>query len=564
MDHSRHRPRPVPALACLALVLGLLVAPGSAVAAAGGDGAPVEPTAGSTSATTPSDPGDQVGGPSDAEDRDQPAEPTAPPAASLDDVEPDAGSSAEPASPTAEQSAGVAPSSDLRATQVSVVRSAGTTTPQEPVRGRVLVRGTDGTPVTGVEVTIVLAGPSPRRQTLRTTSAGSADYSFDRLRSGSYTLQAEVVADDVHAASQSPALPIDVQAGRYVSLLVNSGYGTRVVAGENFWLRGRVLDGRGAPDPGTTVRIYRYSGSGRTKVATVRTGSSGGFAWSPQDRRTGTYRAQVSSVRFSAKQAVRAGGGTRTLGQRATSLGFLLGAPTSDVRAGGGRTWRTYERGTLVQTGARTWLVRGTFLEELASRGGPGGSLGAPTGDVRCGLPEGGCLQQFRTGAIYGNPKAKDTLTSAVSPTLGAADLLAVARSQVGYREPQPRKSKYNRWIGRTGKYDPWCGFFVSWLAHAGGKPGSVIKATSFKKLLDAERKRGRTSRTPKVGRLAYIGYFSKGTASHVGIVTQVSSTHVWTIEGNVSAGGGMKHPRGVHVVKRPKSRIVFYADPRY
>ena len=538
MDRSRPflRALAVPLVSCLALSLGALPA---------GAETSSQPTSGTPSPTD--------------EEQTTDVEPTAPapssagaPSAATDE------STGEPTGPTEEEPP--AP----QATRVSLVRSAGTTAPQEPVRGRVTATTTAGAPLVDAVVEVVLSGPSPRTVELRTSEAGTATYAFEKLRSGAYTVRAEVVADATHAASSTPAVPVDVQASRWVTLLVNSGYGTRVATGENFWLRGRVLTTRGAADPGATVRLYRYSGSRAVRVATLRTGSTGWFTWSPKDRRAGTYRAVVSSVRLSGKQTVRIGGGTRTLAQRETSLAWLLGAPQSTATTKAGRTWRTYARGVLVQSGTRTWVVRGTPLRELTARGGPGGTLGAPTGDVRCGLPEGGCLQQFRTGAIYANPKAKDTLTSAVAPTKGAADLVAVARSQLGYREPSPRKSKYNKWIGRTGPGDPWCGFFQSWLAYAAGKPGAVMRKTSFPRLRDAYRSSGRTTSKPAVGRLAFIRHSRLGTVTHVGIVSKVSDRYVWTIEGNVSAGGGNKFPRGVHEVKRTKAWVSFYADPRY
>lgn len=352
--------------------------------------------------------------------------------------------------------------------------------------------------------------------------------------------------------------------GRWVSIRLNSGSDKRFYTRENFWLRGKVLTTSGRAHAGAKVKIYRDTKKGRTRLATVRTSKNGWYHWSPKTPRGGKYRAVVSKVRYSPKIAFRKTTGTRTLASRQKSLGFLLGSPTTGVRRSGKLAWREYRKGILIQRGSRTWVVRGAIVKKVRAHGGPAGELGAPTGDVRCGLPEKGCLQQFRTGAVYVNKKAKKKLTSAVAPKLGAADLVAVARSQVGYREKAPRQSKYNKWLNRTGAYDPWCGFFVSWLAHAAGKPGAVLKKRSFPALLAAERKRGRTSSKARVGRLAYIGYFSKGRTSHVGIVSKVSGDYVWTIEGNVSAGGGMAHPRGVHLVKRHKSNVVFYADPRY
>ncbi|WP_269302734.1 CHAP domain-containing protein [Aeromicrobium sp. HA] len=365
-------------------------------------------------------------------------------------------------------------------------------------------------------------------------------------------------------AASAPSVNAPAKSGRWVSIRINSGADTRVLTRENFWLRGRVLTTSGKPHARTKVRIYRDTKNGRVKVATVRTSAKGWYSWMPKVPKSGTYRAIVSRHRYSPKITVKRTYGKRSLASREKAMSFLLGSPKGGVKRARNYVYREYTKATLVQYGGRTSVVRTHALKQMRARGGAGGSLGAPTGDLRCGLPEGACLQQFRTGAVYVNKKAKKTVTSAVSPKLGAADLVAVARSQVGYREPKPRKSKYNRWIKRTGAYDPWCGFFVSWLAYAADKPGSVIKAKSFGSLLKAERKRGRTSQTPRVGRLAYIGYFSKGTASHVGIVAKHQGDYVWTVEGNVSSGGGMAHPRGVHIVKRHRSNVVFYADPKY
>lgn len=373
--------------------------------------------------------------------------------------------------------------------------------------------------------------------------------------------RAQARASALKPAAKTAAAP---KRKYWVSIRLNSGNETRVLTRENFWLRGRVYTTQGKPQSNVKVRIYRDTKKSRTKVATVRTQKNGSWIWSPTNRRAGKYRAVVTKVRYSAKVTVKPRTGTRTLASREASLSFLLGSKRGGVQRSGSITWREYSKAFLIQHGSRTWVVRGAAVGELRRNGGPAGRLGAPTGDARCGLPEGGCLQQFRTGAVYVNKKAKDKVTSAVASTRGAADLVAVAKSQIGYRESSPRKSKYNRWVGRTGPRDPWCGFFVSWLAHAAGKPGSVIKATSYPALLRAERKRGRTTKTPRVGRLAYIGYFSKGTPTHVGIVSKVEGDHVWTIEGNVSSGGGTKHPRGVHLVKRHKSYVVFYADPKY
>jgi hypothetical protein len=199
-----------------------------------------------------------------------------------------------------------------------------------------------------------------------------------------------------------------------------------------------------------------------------------------------------------------------------------------------------------------------------ADQGGPGHKLGAPTEDAECGLLERACLQHFAKGAIYTNTKAPDTSVAQDGPDGRLAGLVAVARSQVGYREPSYRHSKYSRWMGRTGPNDPWCGYFVSWLSHASGDGRAVVRAARFPAQIRAEKARKRTGSKPAIGRLAYIDLFNDGRTKHVGIVSKFDRTHVWIVEGNVDARGKSSLPRGVHIVKRSRERVNFYASPRF
>jgi hypothetical protein len=242
----------------------------------------------------------------------------------------------------------------------------------------------------------------------------------------------------------------------------------------------------------------------------------------------------------------------------------VLGAATSGVEARAGLRWRSYRRGMLVERGGVAWLLRERVWREYRQQGGPTGRIGAPTRDARCGLLEGACLQQFTTGAIYTNPKARDTAVAQHGPDNRLAGLVAVARSQVGYREPGYRKSKYNRWMKQTGLDDPWCGYFVSWLSHASGDGRAVARAARFPDQIKAEKKRKATTSKPAVGRLAYIDLFNDGRTKHVGIVSRFDSKHVWVVEGNVDARGKSSTPRGVHVVKRSRDRVNFYATPQF
>lgn len=360
------------------------------------------------------------------------------------------------------------------------------------------------------------------------------------------------------AAATAAAKPVP-----RVTLSINSAGKDAVYAGgEKLWVRGQVRDKANKPVPHEKVTLYSYVGGKRKTLAHPTSNANGTFTYSGRPAKTMQFRAtygDLVSPKVTAKRITQA----RTLGAREKELEFLLGAAKQAPQAFGSGIYRKYAHGTLVQTGSRTWLVRGEILTEYLRRDGVKGKLGVPQADEKCRLMEGACLQRFSKGTVYTNKHAKDRTTSAVA-TGPAADLVATALSQVGYREPSPRKSKYNKWIHRTGVSDAWCGYFAAWVSVASGHGSAVVKAKTFAGMVSAEKKRHRLKKSPAIGRLAYIDYFRNGKPTHVGIVYKFSSKHIWTIEGNVSAGGGSQQPRGVHKVMRSRSRVVTYASPRW
>lgn len=363
-------------------------------------------------------------------------------------------------------------------------------------------------------------------------------------------------------AALMTASPSAAAGGRTLTLAMNSGVDTTFVRGETVWLRGTLASGRGKPIAGRTVVVHRVTSKGRARIDSRVTDRNGAYRIALRARSGATYVASVGTLRSTRLALTRVT--RRPLEQREASLRSLLGGPTSGVHSDAGARWRSYRQGMLVERRGVTWLVRDRAWREYRDHGGPGSTLGAPTADAACGLLEGACLQHFVTGAIYTNPKARDTSVAQDGPDRRLAALVAVARSQVGYREPSFRHSKYSRWMGRTGPQDPWCGFFVSWLSHASGDGRAIVRATTFAAQIRAERARGRTSSTPAIGRLAYIDLFNDGRTRHVGIVSKVDRTHVWMVEGNVDARGKSSKPRGVHVVKRSRARVNFYATPSF
>ena len=139
-----------------------------------------------------------------------------------------------------------------------------------------------------------------------------------------------------------------------------------------------------------------------------------------------------------------------------------------------------------------------------------------------------------------------------------AARLVRVARDEIGVTEIPDNKVKYNNDNGL-----PWCGYFVDWcLNHAGIK--GTPKQISTIQGAAAMRDIGRWANTPEIGDLIYMGWGNPGEIQHVGLVVEVHSDHVITIEGNTSdknqANGGMV------MVKNRKldKNVIGFARPKY
>lgn len=143
--------------------------------------------------------------------------------------------------------------------------------------------------------------------------------------------------------------------------------------------------------------------------------------------------------------------------------------------------------------------------------------------------------------------------------------VIQIAENEIGYLEKKSNSqldhktanagsknyTKYNRdynaWGGGGAQPMEWCAAFVSWcFVHAYGLEAAKMLlcgglhhytptgANRFKKK-GQYIKRG--AGTPKRGDVIYFFSSSKGRIGHVGLVYKVSSTRVYTIEGNTSAG---------------------------
>lgn len=158
------------------------------------------------------------------------------------------------------------------------------------------------------------------------------------------------------------------------------------------------------------------------------------------------------------------------------------------------------------------------------------------------------------------------------------ADLIAVARTQMGYKELNtstgfpiaPNASagytKYGASFGDpTGE---WCAYFVSWCASQAGIPTSIVPRLGncaatvkwYKK--HSVFYEGSSGYRPKAGDIVFFNWSGGSTAKHIGIVTGASGDSVYTIEGNTGSD------RGYMCCSRTRSRsagyIVGYGVPAY
>lgn len=87
-----------------------------------------------------------------------------------------------------------------------------------------------------------------------------------------------------------------------------------------------------------------------------------------------------------------------------------LGYPTSDrwCTLPDGGCFQRFERGNLYTApGGAQYIVDGAVLETWGKEGWESGHLGYPTSDLACGLRNGGCLQRFAGGVIYRVPSGQ-------------------------------------------------------------------------------------------------------------------------------------------------------------
>ena len=132
------------------------------------------------------------------------------------------------------------------------------------------------------------------------------------------------------------------------------------------------------------------------------------------------------------------------------------------------------------------------------------------------------------------------------------ADIIAIALTQVGYREGPNNDTKYGVWYGYNNI--AWCGIYVAWCANQAGVPTSVLARTG----LANPAAYGLT--TEPLGYVPLPGdLFFAFDHSHVGFVYYVDGDYFYSLEGNTTENG----PEGVYI-RRHRLSDVKFASPKY
>lgn len=158
------------------------------------------------------------------------------------------------------------------------------------------------------------------------------------------------------------------------------------------------------------------------------------------------------------------------------------------------------------------------------------------------------------------------------------ADLIGVAKTQLGYTELNTSTglplaygqdggyTKYGAWFGdSTGA---WCAYFVSWCAHQAGIPTSIVpRLGNCAATVNWYKNHSRyypasSGYIPKTGDIVFFNWSGGSVAKHIGIITGVSGSNVYTIEGNTDSNVGYRCAGKTR--SRSAGYIIGYGVPNY
>ncbi len=110
-------------------------------------------------------------------------------------------------------------------------------------------------------------------------------------------------------------------------------------------------------------------------------------------------------------------------------------------------------------------------------------------------------------------------------------------------------------------KGDPWCASFVNWVLDIAYRDMNPLPATaSCDVLLEFARKNQLLTSTPQPGDV-FLVMRTKNDAIHTGIVTEVKTDTVKTIEGNTNREGA-REGNGVWARERARAGLLFIRVP--
>lgn len=146
--------------------------------------------------------------------------------------------------------------------------------------------------------------------------------------------------------------------------------------------------------------------------------------------------------------------------------------------------------------------------------------------------------------------------------------VLAVAASQIGYREGRSANGSWNNdtvygaWYPMN--FNPWCEMFVDWSAFKAGVPETVIPKYAYTPYgLKWFRDRRQEVTSPRRGDLFFL-VRSNGLAHHIGFVEKVlADGRIQTIEGNTNTNGSDQGD-GVYRLTRTVSSRLKFCRPNY
>ncbi len=346
---------------------------------------------------------------------------------------------------------------------------------------------------------------------------------------------------------------------------------TETFADERVYLDGHVTRGGEGVAGETVVAQERPAGTlDWTTIRTITTSSSGHYTYTDRPDEPTEYRVVV---RESSKVDRTVGPrvdvsptskGDRKLYEREDAIARFMGDPVGGREKDGIFISQEYEKGVIIKVnrrsslGDRVWAITGRMYAAWERLGGLDSKLAHPVTDVQCDLIEDGCIQRFAGGSLYYSDDADMT----VQYGRGAwTDVGAVAKSQVGYKEPAWRDSKYNEWIGDD---NAWCGVFQGWIFAASGNGDLVPAEARFSNFVTSVQRDMKIVQNPRPGDIALLDFTHIGnpsTPTHAVFIKRVDGNSLITYEGNTTSGTG-DLTRGVWHRKRSANLVVVYVRP--